>query len=244
MTTVFDEKTYWRQRHDAHGSALKAVGIDSVTERGNQLAYQLLADQYTRLLDRLDLPEGTTALDAGAGVGAFTRLLHDRGLKVTALDISQSALDGIDLPIAKVCSPIATAELPSGGFEYVHSFDVLYHIMSDAEWAASLEALCRWSSRYVVLHERFLRLPQLVPSKIMKMRPRHETAGILARHGFRQVDEMPTYFSSKQLLTYRVAGKRPDAFYRLDAWALGQHSDAAWVRAVASHRVKVFERPQ
>jgi SAM-dependent methyltransferase len=239
---VFDEKNYWRQRHDDHGSSLKAVGIDTMTERGNQLAYKLLVDQYTRLLDRLALPDGTETLDAGAGVGAFTRLLHDRGLKVTALDISQSALDGIDLPITKVCSPIASADLPTGGFEYVHSFDVLYHVMDDDEWAASVEALCRWSSRYVVLHERFLRGPQLVPSKIMKMRPRKQTAAILERNGFRQVDEMPTYFLSKQLLTYRVADKLPVQFYNLDAWALGQHADSAWVRAVASHRVKVFER--
>lgn len=239
---MFDEKDYWRQRHDDHEGALKAVGIDTVTERANRLAYQLLSDQYSALLDRLDLPKGTTALDAGAGVGAFTRVLHARGFDVTALDISQTALDGIDLPITKVCSPIATADLPEKGFEYVHSFDVLYHIMSDQEWAASVEALARWSSRYVVLHERFLRLPQWMPSKIMKMRPRHLTAGILERNGFRQVDEMPTYFMSKQLLTYRVAGKRPDPFYKLDSWALGQHADSAVVRALSSHRVKVFER--
>lgn len=239
---MFDEKNYWRQRHDDHSGALKAVGIDTVSERANRFAYQLLVDQYSRLLDRLALPEGTTALDAGAGVGAFTRLLHARGFDLTALDISQTALDGIDLPITKVCSPIASADLPDGGFEYVHSFDVVYHIMSDAEWAASVEALCRWSSRYVVLHERFLRLPQMVPSKIMKMRPRKQTAAILDRNGFREVDEMPTYFLSKQLLTYRVANSFPDAFHRVDSWALGKHADTAWVRSVASHRVKVFER--
>jgi SAM-dependent methyltransferase len=239
---VFDEKDYWRQRHDDHDGALRAVGVDTVTERANQLAYQLLADQYSRLLDRLALPEGATALDAGAGVGAFTRLLHSRGLRVTALDISQTALDGIDLPITKVCSPIANADLPDRGFAYVHSFDVVYHVMSDVEWADSLEALCRWSSRYLALHERFLRLPQLVPSKIMKMRPRRQTMAVLERNGFRQVDEMPTYFLSKQLLTYRVADKMPDLFHRVDAWALGRHSDAAWVRSVASHRIKLFER--
>lgn len=239
---MFDEKDYWRRRHDDHDGALKAVGIDTVTERANQLAYQLLADQYSRLLDRLALPAGTTVLDAGAGVGAFTRMLHSRGFDVTALDISQTALDGIDLRIVKVCSPIAAADLPDRSFDYVHSFDVVYHVMDDAEWAASLEALCRWSSRYVVLHERFLRLPQMVPSKIMKMRPRRQTLGILERNGFRQVDEMPTYFLSKQLLTYRVADKMPDAFHRVDSWALGQHADAAWVRSIASHRIKVFER--
>ena len=76
----------------------------------------------------------------------------------------------------------------------------------------------------------------------MKMRPRKQTIAILERNGFRQVDEVPTYFLSTQLLTYRVADKVPDLFHRVDAWALGRHSDAAWVRSVASHRIKLFER--
>ncbi len=237
----FDEKDYWRQRHDAHRGAYQAVGIDTVTERANARSYQLLREQYGGVLDRLALPAGTRVLDAGAGVGAFTRPLHDRGFAVTALDISQTALDGIDLPIEKVCSPIADAGFEPGSFEMVHSFDVVYHIMSDAEWAASVRALGTWSSRYVVMHERFSRLPQWLPSKIMKMRPRKQTAALLGEAGMREVASVPTYFMSKQLLTYRLASFAPDGFYRFDRWSF-DHVPAPVTNALASHRIKVFEK--
>lgn len=240
--TRFDEKDYWRSRHDDHRGQYKAVGIDNIAERANQLAYQQLVEQYERLLDRLDLPAGTSALDAGAGIGAFTRLLHGRGFDLTALDISQTALDSIDLPIKKICSPIADADLPARSFEYVHSFDVLYHIMNDAEWAASVAVLARSSSRYVVLHERFTRFPQWQPSKIMKMRSRSHTASILRGEGFRETVTVPTYVTTKQLLTYRLSALAPRPFYRLDNWVLSRGGDRRIVQGLASHRIKVFER--
>ena len=240
--TRFDEKDYWRGRHDDHQGQYKAVGIDNIPERANQLAYRQLVQQYERLLDRLNLPAGTPALDAGAGIGAFTHLLYNRGFDLTALDISQTALDGIDLPIKKICSPIADAELPERAFQYVHSFDVLYHIMDDAEWAASLAALARSSSRYVVLHERFTWLPQWAPSKIMKMRSRGRTASVLRAEGFREFATVPSYFVTKHLLTYRLSALAPQPFYRVDDWVLNRGSGSRVIQGLASHRIKAFER--
>jgi hypothetical protein len=160
---------------------------------------------------------------------------------VTALDISRTAVDGIDLPVAKVCSPIAEADFAPASFLYVHSFDVLYHIMSDSEWARSVAALARWSSRYVVLHERFLRFPQWTPSNIMRMRPRQHTRQILASAGFAEVASVPTYLVSKQLLTYRLSSRAPEAFYRTDRWAF-RHLPTSVIDAISSHKIKVFER--
>jgi SAM-dependent methyltransferase len=238
----FDEKSYWRDRHDDHKGRLVAVGIDTISERANQQVYRQLVQRYERLLDRLDLPKGTTALDAGSGVGSFTRLLHGRGFEVTALDISQTALDGIDLPIAKVCSPIAKAGFGEQSFEYVHSFDVLYHIMDDDEWAASLAAVGSWSSRFVVLHERFSRVDQWYPSKIMKMRSRQRSAEILRRAGFREAMSTPTYFITRNLLTYRLSALAPVSAHRFDRWVLDRFGESGLVHALSSHRIKVFER--
>lgn len=220
----------------------RAVGIDNLTEKTNSLAYGVVVAQYQALLDKLGLRRGTTALDAGAGIGAFTRVLHDRGFDLTALDISQTALDGIHLPIRKVCSPIADGPFADREFEYVHSFDVLYHIMDEAEWARSMAALCRWSSRHVVLHERFLRLPQLTPSKIMKMRRYGKVTRLMNENGFREVMSMPSYFISKHLLTYTLANVLPTAFHGVDSFVLKRFSDRLPVRLIASHHIKVFER--
>jgi SAM-dependent methyltransferase len=212
-----------------------------MSEESNAKSYRLLLEQYGHLLDDLALPAGTTALDAGSGVGTFTRLLHERGFRVTSLDISQTALDGIHLPITKVCSPIAEADFAPQSFEYVHSFDVLYHIMSDSEWARSVAALASWSSRYVVLHERFQRFQQWLPSKIMRMRPREHTRQILASAGFEEIASVPTYFLSKQLLTYRFSNRSPEPFYRTDRWSF-DHLPGSLTHAIASHKIKVFER--
>ncbi len=237
-----DEKDYWKGRHEKDRGAYRAVGIDTLSERANAVAYRLVTEAYGRLLDRLALPSGTSALDAGAGIGAFSRFLHQRGFEVTALDISEVALSNIECAKAKVCSPIAQASFPEQAFPYVHSFDVLYHVMDDREWEASLRNLCRWSSRHVVLHERFMRTGQLLPSRIMKLRTYRENTRVLASEGFREVDSEPTYFLSKHLLTYVAAAWVPGPFYRLDHGALTRFGHNALVRALSSHHIKVFER--
>lgn len=238
----FDEKDYWRRRHVDHNGHLKAVGVDTVPETANELAYRQLVGEYERVLDRLDLPNGLKALDAGAGVGAFTRVLCARGLDVTALDISQAALDAIDLPVTKVQAPIASATFVDRSFDYVHSFDVLYHIMDDDEWERSLSALAGWSDKYLVLHERFTRFPQWLPSKIMKMRPRQRTAQVLAGLGFHETLSTPTYVMTKHLATYRLSGLAPRPFHRFDDLVLERFRTSPLVAALASHRIKVFER--
>ena len=48
----FDEKSYWRGRHDDHKGRLVAVGIDTISERANQQVYRQLVQRYERLLDR------------------------------------------------------------------------------------------------------------------------------------------------------------------------------------------------
>jgi SAM-dependent methyltransferase len=237
----FDEKAYWRKRHVDMTGKLTAVGIDNLRERTNERSYRLVAEQYERVLDRLALPTGTRVIDAGAGIGFFSRILMARGYEVTAVDISQVALDEIEGVAAKVCSPLATAPIPARSAELVHSFDVVYHIMEDREWKASLEALARWSSKYIVMHERFLRLPQLVPSRIMKMRTRAQTRRVLAGAGFSEVYSAPTSIFGKRLFTYMMANYAPDTFYALDHAAVPRVTDTA-LRGLGSHHIKVFER--
>ena len=237
----FDEKAYWRKRHVDMTGKLTAVGIDHLRERTNEVSYRLVAEQYERVLDRLALPSGSPVVDAGAGIGFFSRILAARGFDVTAVDISQVALEAIEGVAAKVCSSLATAPIAPRSAALVHSFDVVYHIMDDAEWEASLLALAGWSSRYVVMHERFLRLPQLVPSRIMKMRTRRQTRSVLERAGFSEIYSAPTSIFGKRLLTYMIANYAPDTFYALDHAAVPRVTDTM-LRGLGSHHIKVFAR--
>jgi len=239
--TGFDEKDYWRKRHADMTGRLRAVGIDNLGEHTNARAYQLVAEQYERVLDRLSLSAGTKVVDAGAGVGFFSRLLANRGFDVTAIDISDAALATIECASRKIHSSLAAAPVEPKSAELVHSFDVLYHIMDDREWEASVTAVASWSSRFVVLHERFLHLPQLVPSSIMKMRPVSRTRRLMRDAGFREMYSAPTYAVSKRLLTYKVADYFPDAFYAVDRFLIDAVTNTPLHR-LGSHHIKVFER--
>lgn len=237
----FDEKDYWRGRHRKHRSDVRAVGIDHFSERTNEYSYRSVKEQYALLLDKLALPKQTKVLDAGAGIGFYTEMLHQRGFDVTAVDISEDALAGIDLPIEKRCSPLRDAAFAPAAFDVVHSFDVVYHIMSDREWEETLEAFCTWSRRFIILHERFLRLPQLVPSKIMKMRTVAQTSRVLRARGFVEVESVPTHVVSHLVTTYMIASLAPRPFYEIDRWMLDRITGTR-LRELGSHHIKVFER--
>lgn len=237
----FDEKDYWRGRHRTHAGNVRAVGIDGLSERANAYSYRSVQEQYAALLDKLALPASTRVVDAGAGIGFYTRMLHARGFDVTAVDISREALDGIDLPIEKKCSSLRDAGFAPASFDLVHSFDVVYHIMSDREWRETLEAFCDWSRRYIILHERFFRTPQLLPSRIIKTRTVGQTSRLLRARGFVEVESVPTHVVSHLQTTYMLTARAPEPFYKVDRWLLDRITGTR-LRALGSHHIKVFER--
>ena len=48
---------------------------------------------YEAALDRLDLQPGRAVLDVGCGVGAFLRLVTERGARAFGIDASQALID-------------------------------------------------------------------------------------------------------------------------------------------------------
>ena len=86
----------------------------------------LLAD-YTNILPRKGI-----ALDAGAGVGKNSIFLAQQGLRVIALDISETGLgflkrraDTTDLPISPAVWNLAQPHLPAAYFDLVINFNFL-----------------------------------------------------------------------------------------------------------------------
>lgn len=92
---------------------------------------------FDRLVQGLGAQPGQTILDAGCGYGLHAMRLARRGLEVTAVDFSESALRGAreriagaELPMPITLERCSLLDLPfaDGSFDYVHCWGVLMHI--------------------------------------------------------------------------------------------------------------------
>lgn len=241
MEKIIDDHKYWQDRHKNLKGSVAAVGSQSFSEKANFYTYARVQDGYEQVLGKLSLEPGSKILDAGAGIGIFSRFLKEKGFKVTAADVSEEALARLDDDIKKEVGTIASLTSKPQSFDLVHSFDVLYHIVNDDEWKASVEKLCDLSRRYVVLHERFLKKPTSTTSKHVRFRTHSQTSHALESKGFKEIISLPTHVISMRLLTYRINRFAPALFHKIDTWLLDRiigTSRESW----GSHYIKVFER--
>lgn len=240
--TRFDDHSFWKERHKKEVGKVAAVAFPTYSETANEYIYKILIEQYKSLLQQLDLPKDCEVLDAGSGIGIFAEFLHSMGFRVTAVDISDTALSQIKTPaISRIVSPLNKLPFKERSFEAVHSFDVLYHIVDNAEWEESLTTLCNVSRKYLILHERFMRHKPLITVNYINMRPYQETRRILDSRGFREVMSTPTHAIALRLWSYEISKYFPKVFYHLDRAILGSIRDSAFQR-LGSHHIKVFER--
>ena len=82
--------------------------------------YQAVVDFYFRILDKEGLSP-STALDLACGTGSVAAILAEKGLRVTAVDMSEEMLceasqkaQERDLPICFVCQPLQDLRVPRG----------------------------------------------------------------------------------------------------------------------------------
>jgi 2-polyprenyl-3-methyl-5-hydroxy-6-metoxy-1,4-benzoquinol methylase len=137
---------YWDERHRQRDD-LRSGGDVTYDYAGNQVFY---AVRLGRLLDVLghhsDVSAPWRVLDAGCGKGWFSRKLAECGHRVDGIDASEHAI--------AECSRLAVGTdryfqtrldtwAPSYLYDAVVSVDVLFHLMDDAVWEASLRNLCR-----------------------------------------------------------------------------------------------------
>jgi 2-polyprenyl-3-methyl-5-hydroxy-6-metoxy-1,4-benzoquinol methylase len=132
----------WPQDKEVE-ARLEAVGdrvrqfYNQVPFPGNLDAYGPWQDQAPSLLQRLGLPaetvKGTTLLDAGCGTGEYSRSFANLGANVTAIDLSEGALQRAqEIDAALGLTGIAYRrcslfDLPDQEYDVVASLGVLHH---------------------------------------------------------------------------------------------------------------------
>jgi len=136
---------FWDQRHAAVGEGASG-GFISLGEAGNRALYLVRLGQLLTLAGGSSPDAPVDVLDAGCGKGIFARGLAECGYRVTGFDPSESAI--------AVCRGKARhreeyrvssmVEFPGSRlFDLVYSIDVMFHIMDDDQWRASVQRLCR-----------------------------------------------------------------------------------------------------
>lgn len=152
-----DETTaYWDQRHRQF-SPLSSGGVVGIDAGANEIFYAM---RLGRLLDLVGDGSESRAplriLDAGCGKGWFARAMARFGHRVDGIDISAAAIEECR---AQATGPdeYAVSALsdwrPPYLYDVVYSVDVLFHVMDDEAWAASvrnLASLVRLGGRLIL----------------------------------------------------------------------------------------------
>jgi len=139
-----EARDYWDTRHGAEAN-LRSGGNIGLSEEGNELIYAL---RVGRLIEVLEFESAPTAplriLDAGCGKGYFSRALASFGHEVDGIDTSEEAIADCR-ELAEERQSFAVSSLaewcPSYLYDVVVCIDVLFHILEDEEWEASVRNL-------------------------------------------------------------------------------------------------------
>ena len=123
-----------------------ALSYDRLT---NDVDYRAVVDFYWQILAKEGLqPE--TAVDLACGTGSVALLLAEKGLRVTAVDLSEEMLcqaslktQGLKNPPRYICQPLQELRLPRGVDLAVCALDSLDYITDPADCAEAIRRIYR-----------------------------------------------------------------------------------------------------
>jgi SAM-dependent methyltransferase len=239
----FDYVNYWKWRHQKYGGDLRRVGHRRFGEQANRNMYEKVLRRWEEVLSSLKISlRGMHVLDAGAGIGMYTRFYCDQGSDVCATDVSLDALAEIRkcaAPAKLICCKLSDlACLPDEMFDLTHCFDVLYHITDDEDWRESLRELARVTRRYVALHGMFLPPAFSLGTSHVCTRSVDAHLKVIAPLGFRVAGIFPTHYLFVQSLLVPLVNRMPALIRRIDQGL----SRMPGTTSLAADHIVVFER--
>jgi 2-polyprenyl-3-methyl-5-hydroxy-6-metoxy-1,4-benzoquinol methylase len=157
LLTAVGAVRYWEERHRTQGE-LRSGGHIGLDEAANQIFYFTRLGMLLRIIGvRNSVSAPLFLLDAGCGKGQFVRALVSCGFAVDGIDTSPTAIDFCRAsgPGRYEVSSIADWRSPTL-YDVVYSVDVLFHLVDDDDWAASLDnlaSLVRLGGKLVITDE-------------------------------------------------------------------------------------------
>ena len=137
-----DPAGYWERRHANFGEHLDGVGRIGLGNEANRRDYEV---KWTHLRQALvDVGVGPCAfLDAGCGIGWFTEHLQAEGYTPTGVDFSPTAVEIARRHVGDDLVEVSSLDGYRAGrtFELVICIDVLFHLVDDEVWRATVANL-------------------------------------------------------------------------------------------------------
>lgn len=229
MNKKFNYKKYWQERLRSTGESLKGVGHKSYGEYANELMYKKTQIQLEKALRELKISlKEKTVLDAGAGIGVYTEFYLKRGARVTAVDISDRALQIIKKKypnVETIHRSLSDINNISNKFNIVHCFDVLYHITNEEDWEKTIDNFGKLSKKYIIIHNInnywFKKFNFLFERKHIKVKNRNSVIeDKLGKLGFRKVGYYPTHILYVRPILHLLVKIIPYVFYSLDKFLI------------------------
>ncbi|HEV8357708.1 MAG TPA: class I SAM-dependent methyltransferase [Gemmatimonadales bacterium] len=217
----FDNRQYWESRLRGHFS-LAGVGYLRLGRRYNEWMYRVRGEVFDRVVAGLEPRQQSTfngqqaapgrieslsswagrdVLDVGSGTGFYVDRWLRLGARVTGLDLTEIAVVELlrTFPAARflradIGASLNGIPLAPGSFDAVSAFDVLFHIVDDAQYARAFEniaALLRpggwflWSDNF--LRHKAERVAH------QASRPLAESARLVEMAGFEIVARRPMF---------------------------------------------------
>lgn len=243
MKEAFDYRKYWIVRNKEQVHPLRRSGIKTFSEKSNRYLYCLIKEQYRKLLRKCKLTlKDKSVLDAGAGFGQYIQFFLSQKARVTAVDVSECAINYIKTKFPKVKTIVVPLEyldtcFSSCQFDVIHCFDVLYHITDDMAWERTIRNLAELSRKYIILHGKFSNVKPIICPEHIKWRSKDTTVVELRKYGFRETGSIPTALI-RRILTYRILDFFPSFSYRMDKGLLGKK----FAHKIGASSIKIFGR--
>lgn len=243
---MIDDKAYWESRHNKVHD-LKAPGLRSVSDKANQYIYKSVISRYEKLLTELDLKDCKSLFDAGYGDGKFLKSFNNKypDLELHGVDISIDAKNKVNI------SGLEKSHLQVGNlsdesifqrkYDIVHCFDVLYHILDDHEFEQAITNLCKSTDKYLIIHDKFVKRPQIFSKPHVRMRTGSIYEKMLKDNGFTLNTEISTHIFAMRGFTYLLNRYFAKELYEIDRYLFGHLSKAIALK-LGTHFIRVYTR--
>jgi SAM-dependent methyltransferase len=250
--TPFDNRRYWESRLGGEFS-LAGVGYLRLGRRFNEWMYRVRGEVFDRVVEELESGQKSTVngqrgdptqpwagreiLDVGSGTGFYVDRWLRLGARVTGLDLTEvavarltGAFPGAHFLRGDIGGALDEVPLEPGSFDAASAFDVLFHIVDDAQYARAfrnIAALLR-PGGWFLWSDNFLRHGE-IRVRHQASRPLAESVRLAEAAGFEVVDRRPMFVlmnypadTTSRLLRWAwTAMVAPAALGEPIGWALG-----------------------